>query len=54
MQATARLGLGICCMCAGNTCDPGGKCEIALILEAVVTEAARGSIHNFATGIRAE
>jgi hypothetical protein len=41
-------------MRAENAWGPGTKCEIALILEAVVTEAPRGSIHNFATGIRAE
>ena len=41
-------------MLSENACDPGVKCEIALSLEAASTEALCGSIHNFATGIRAE
>jgi hypothetical protein len=41
-------------MRTANACDPRAKREIALSLEAASTEALRGSIHNFATGIRAE
>jgi hypothetical protein len=32
-----------------NACEPGTRCDLALNLEATVTEALRDSIHNFAT-----
>jgi hypothetical protein len=36
------------------TFDPWVKCETAFSMEAAATEALRGSIHNFATGILAK
>jgi hypothetical protein len=41
-------------MCTTNAFDPETGCESSLILEVAATEALRGPIHSFATGIRAE
>jgi hypothetical protein len=54
MKAKARDMLGSRGTVETAACAPSTKCEIALMLDAAATEAPRGSIHNFATGIRPE